>query len=199
MRHTTHTTVHLVRHGQSTWNAAGLVQGQSPRAGALTPRGRREGERAARALAALRPGATRVIASDLPRARETAEIIASRLDLPIGYDPGLREQHLGVWEGRRHDERAVRDAVQELWSHPHITPEGGESIAALHTRVWRALRLHAAAYPGDTLIAVTHGGPVRMAVTTADPRQGRSVPRDPVGNASVTTITVGVPSSAPRR
>jgi 2,3-bisphosphoglycerate-dependent phosphoglycerate mutase len=187
-----HAVLHLVRHGESEWNRAGLVQGQSPHAGPLTGAGRAEAERSARLIAWRHPRAARIISSDLPRARETAEIIAGVLGLPVEHDPELREQHLGDLEGRRFTDPdgagTVQDAVLALWQHPHRRPGDGESIAALYARVRGALTRHAAARSGGELILVTHGGPVRVATTTADPFRCQPVPREPVANASITTL-----------
>jgi len=95
-------TLWLVRHGQSGWNAAGRIQGQSPAAPGLTATGRNQAALAARELArrvARAPRAPLIVASDLARAAETAEIIAGHLGLPVEFDPALREQSLGDLEG----------------------------------------------------------------------------------------------------
>ena len=189
----------LVRHGQSTWNVAGRIQGQSPAAGGLTAAGRDEAARAARQLAANTPGAGLIVASDLPRAAETARIIADRLGWPVGYDQDLREQRLGALEGRRlaaprstgpvpaSGQDAV-DAVDALWRDPYRRPPGGESVADMYLRVHRALgRLAAARSP---TIVVTHGGPIRMAMAAGRPAPGRPMPRRPVANASVIAVAL---------
>ncbi|MDQ0376187.1 histidine phosphatase family protein [Amycolatopsis thermophila] len=177
--------LHLVRHGQSEWNVAGRVQGQSPRAGGLTALGREQ-------AAAVRVNGTAIVTSDLPRARETASIIARRLGLPVLVEAGLREQRLGALEGRRFAD--VQPVIDGLWADPRRPPPGGgESIADLHRRVHRALARLAARHPREELIVVTHGGPVRVATTAADPVLGEAVPRDAVGNATVITVHPGAP------
>ncbi len=93
-------TLWLVRHGESGWNVARRIQGQSPAAPGLTATGRSQAAEAALELARRAPRANRIVASDLPRTAETAEIIAARLGLPVEFDAGLREQSLGVLEGR---------------------------------------------------------------------------------------------------
>jgi probable phosphoglycerate mutase len=184
--------LHLVRHGESAWNVAGRVQGQSRMAGALTPAGRQQAARTARMLAERHPAADAIFTSDLSRARETAGIIADLLGLPVSEDAGLREQHLGDLEGRRFadplGEGTVQDVIDDLWRNPARRPSGGECIADLYLRTHAALARCAAAYPGRELILVAHGGPVRVATTTADPRLGEAVPRVAVGNATVTTL-----------
>lgn len=187
--------LHLVRHGESTWNLAGRIQGQSPEAGGLTAAGRAQAQLTANLLAE-RPRPAAIIASDLLRARETAEIIAVRLGLPLEFDPEIREQQLGVLEGQRldspfADDPTARDTVDRLWREPFVRPDGGESIADMYDRVHRAFRRHAEARPGLDIVLVTHGGPVRMAATPEPPTPGVPVPRIGVDNASVTSITVG--------
>lgn len=68
----------LVRHGESTWNVAGRMQGQTA-SPALTDRGRRQAVEAGAQLLAL--GAERLLTSDLLRARQTAAIIGRTLGL----------------------------------------------------------------------------------------------------------------------
>src|SRR5688572_19392365 len=85
----------LLRHGQSTWNADGRWQGQADPP--LSPLGEEQARDAARRLA---PGQfSRVLASDLRRARQTAEILADALRLPVEVDPDLREIDVGDWQG----------------------------------------------------------------------------------------------------
>lgn len=176
----------LVRHGESEWNLAGRVQGQCPEAGPLTARGREQAARTAELLAGC--GADAIISSDLSRARETADIIAATLGLEVLIDPELREQNLGFLEGRAFADPlgngTVQDVIDGLWWEPRRHPEGGESILDLYQRIHAAL----ARYEGRDLVLVAHGGPVRVATTTADPRTGESVPRVPVGNATVTPL-----------
>src|SRR5579875_1019395 len=185
-------TLFLVRHGQSTWNLAGRIQGQSPAAGGLTPTGRAEAARAARHLAGHAPNARAIVSSDLLRTAETAEIVADALGLPVEFDPELREQRLGIFEGRHLDAPAspvpgtVGEAVDRLWHDPFVRAPGGESVAGMYQRVRGALRRIAASRAGADVIVVTHGGPVRVARLASPPEPSREIPRTPVANASVT-------------
>jgi probable phosphoglycerate mutase len=186
------TVLHLVRHGESEWNLAGRVQGQSPAAGPLTARGREQAARTASLLAERHPAAGAIFSSDLPRARETAEVIAGVLGMPVHIDPRLREQNLGCLQGRRLADPegggTVQDVIDRLWLEPWRRPEGGESITDLYERVHTALTRYAGEHAGREVILVAHGGPVRVATTAADPRLREPVPRVAVGNATVTTL-----------
>src|SRR5581483_11678835 len=89
----------LVRHGESTWNIAGLAQGHHDEA-ELTERGLRQ---AAEAAAQFGYRSVRAIyASDLRRAQQTAAAFAAVLGLPVYAEARLRERSLGVLEGTAH-------------------------------------------------------------------------------------------------
>jgi probable phosphoglycerate mutase len=149
-------TLLLVRHGQSEWNAAGLMQGQTSHV-PLTALGHRQAAGAAAELADLRPGA--LLSSDLVRAVETAEHCARATGLPIQTSPALREQSYGVLEGRPSAE--LWDVVN--WTDPHWSASGGESLADLHSRVQAFLGNLAAEPPADVIALVTHGDTIRAA------------------------------------
>jgi probable phosphoglycerate mutase len=179
------TRLWLVRHGQSRWNVAGRIQGQSHRAGSLTPTGRAQAEQAASQLAGDAPDAVVVVASDLARTAETAA--TGRLGLPLEFDRGLREQNLGTLEGTGSVEPdGQTDVLDQFWYEPYRVPPGGESVAAMYDRVHRTLRRLAADRPGAELIVVTHGGPVRVAAVASLPPPGMPLHRPAIGNASIT-------------
>jgi broad specificity phosphatase PhoE len=138
------TTLLLVRHGETDWNAEGRLQGHTDRP--LNDYGRRQARALADRLAD--DGVTAVYASDLIRARETAEIVAERLGLPVGVDPDLRERNWGNWEGLTGSER---DRVEHV----------GEAVDAHEERVLRAVRRIAERHPGERVVVVTHGGSLR--------------------------------------
>jgi probable phosphoglycerate mutase len=138
------TTLLLVRHGETDWNAAGRLQGHTDRP--LNESGRRQARELADRLAG--DGIAAVYASDLSRARETAEIIGARLGLEVVVDPDLREKDWGSWEGLTADERAIVEFE-------------GESTEAHRERVLRAVHRIVEAHPGERVAVVTHGGSLR--------------------------------------
>ncbi len=138
------TTLLLVRHGETDWNADGRLQGHTDRP--LNDYGRRQAARLAEELAGEQIDA--VYASDLARARETAEILAERLGLPVVVDAGLREKDWGSWEGLTPAERATVEYV-------------GESTGAHRERVLATVRRIAERHPGGHVLVVTHGGSLR--------------------------------------
>ena len=139
------TTLLLVRHGETDWNADGRLQGQTDRP--LSDYGRRQARQLADELADEQLGA--IYSSDLSRARETAEIVGERIGLPVELDPDLREKDWGTWEGLTAVER---DRVEFI----------GESTEAHQERILRSLHRISARHPGDgRILVVTHGGSMR--------------------------------------
>jgi broad specificity phosphatase PhoE len=145
------TTLLLVRHGETDWNADGRLQGQTDRP--LSDFGRRQARQLADELAAEELDA--IYSSDLVRARETAEMVGQRVGLPIELDPDLREKDWGSWEGLTGVER---DRVEFV----------GESTDAHQERILRALRRISERHPnGGSVLVVTHGGSIRRVQTAA--------------------------------
>ncbi|GEL17136.1 histidine phosphatase family protein [Pseudonocardia asaccharolytica] len=172
------TTLYLVRHGESTWNAAGLLQGRTAIV-PLTERGRAQAARAAAALADRPIGA--VWSSDLLRARQTAALVAAAHGLPVRTVPALREQGHGVWEGRPAAGRAERLAA----AGPDWAPPGGESARALHTRVRMFLTRALREPPTGELVLVTHGETMRAALAALLGAPAEAMPRALPGNGAV--------------
>ncbi|MDX6421295.1 MAG: hypothetical protein QOG28_5915, partial [Trebonia sp.] len=123
----------LVRHGESTWNTAGLAQGHNDEA-ELTERGRRQVAEAA-AQFGYRP-VRAIYASDLRRARQTAAAFAAVLGLTVYADTRLRERSLGVLEGV--PSTALGPSVTGLDGgrvvDPDARPAGGESVREMYQR-----------------------------------------------------------------
>jgi broad specificity phosphatase PhoE len=144
------TVLLLVRHGETDWNAEGRLQGHTDTA--LNDLGRRQ----ARALAEALTGETleAVYASDLARARETAEIVGVQLGLPVTLHADLREKDWGTWEGLTTTER---DRVELV----------GETTGAHRERTLRALHEIAVRHPAGRVLVVTHGGSVRRVQAAA--------------------------------
>ncbi len=147
-----------VRHGRTAWNAYRRFQGQTD-----VPLDD-EGLAQAQALAAHLAGERfdLALASDLVRARATAEAILGDRDVPLELSPQLREMHFGLWEGLTWPEIVARwpklDAKNEK-APMHYTAEGGESWEALCSRVDAFLRATTArmSASGRALI-VSHAG-----------------------------------------
>ncbi len=139
---TMETVVYLVRHGETVDNALQIMQGQTH--GCLNEKGREQARIVAERLAGEAFDA--VVASDLQRAIQTAEIIAAPHGLPVVTTPLLRERDWGGFTGRFIPD--LRDAV---W------PDDIETEEALLTRARTFLIYITATYPGKRVVAVGHG------------------------------------------
>ncbi|MCW2924918.1 MAG: phosphoglycerate mutase [Thermoleophilia bacterium] len=181
--------LYLVRHGQSTWNAAGRWQGQAD------PPLSEHGEEQARQLAERFPDApvTHVVASDLRRAHATALPIAARFGLEVAIDPDLREIDVGTWSGKTRDEIRAEDAPSlERYFQGQVGWTGGETYEDHELRSARA-----AATLGDldgdgAVVAVTHGGTLRalvLALLEIDPSSRWRFTG--IGHTSVTHLVRG--------
>lgn len=154
------TILTLVRHGETDWNRERRIQGSTDIP--LNDTGRAQARDAADALLRDLPAdqPAVVVASDLSRARETAEIIAAALGLdgPRLY-PELRERGYGEAEGTLVDDFQARFGA---W-HTDTTVPGAEPWADVRARGVRALRLIAgdvrrtSAPEATAVIAVSHG------------------------------------------
>jgi broad specificity phosphatase PhoE len=192
---TAHRTLWLVRHGESTWNASGLVQGQSS-GPVLTDKGRWEAARVTERLGDLRVGA--IYTSDLDRARETASIVGCALRLPLHIDPALRERSFGTAEG--HPLGALDPMASGIELERVIDAdarsEGGESLGELYGRVRAFIDgLDLSETDGDAVV-VTHGGVIRVAEAYCNGISVHDMAWGPVANASVWRLTRPHPSVA---
>ena len=161
----------LVRHGQTDWNAARRWQGHADPG--LSEIGRAQAVALADTLsqATERPW-SRLFASDLARARETAAILAGRLDLETEIDLRLRELDVGDWSGLTRVEIEVRDRERLLAFEAgdlSVLPGGGESRIELALRACAFAAEVAERFPDEDLLVVTHLGVVRALVPGAEP------------------------------
>lgn len=147
----------VVRHGQTHWNVAAIIQGQGD--SKLTEEGIAQAEAIGERLA--REPCDAIVSSDLGRAHETAKRIAARNGRPIVLDPRLRERAFGVGEGMKYEEvdRAYPGAFARIRDvDPDFVIPGGESRRQFHERVRGAFESLAHEHAGKTLVVVTHGG-----------------------------------------
>ncbi len=182
-------TIWMVRHGESTWNVFGLVQGHADVA-ALTRLGRRQALLLAQRLGGRSFEA--VYTSDLRRARETAEILATFLQLDAQPHAALRERCLGELEGspvsalRPEHTGIAGDQVVDS----HARPAGGESLEELYRRAGGFVDwLRHQAFGTDALV-VTHGGTIRMLRAYCAQRPVDGLTWDTVRNGSLWRVRV---------
>ena len=154
-------TIIIWRHGRTEWNLAGRVQGQTDVP--LDDVGREQVRAAAARLASLRP--TRILTSDLSRARETADELGRLAGVEVEVDARFRERSFGVREGL-----TMAEAFDQFPEHmarwlagDEAGIPGSESSAAAGERFASALNEHLQTLgPDDTLVVVSHGGVARV-------------------------------------
>src|SRR5689334_13019486 len=168
----------LVRHGQSTWNAEGRLQGQADPP--LSRLGRREAVALRPVLAGFPAG--RVLSSDLRRTRETAAALGHPGAAP---DPVWREIDVGEWAGRPLADLPA--GPEPSWRGGALVPPGGERWDELAARVADAL--DALVGEGGDWLVVTHGGVIRAAVSYVSGASAQRMAGP--GNASVTVLEPG--------
>jgi 2,3-bisphosphoglycerate-dependent phosphoglycerate mutase len=146
-----------IRHGETQWNLERREMGQldSP----LTERGIRQAEAIGRRMSGVSFEA--LYSSDLGRAVQTAEIIASMCGKSVRLNPGLRERHMGLFQGLTWEELGKKFPKEQetydrlgFWD---VVPEG-ESAQERLDRSVRALTAIAEAHPNQTVTVVTHAG-----------------------------------------
>ncbi len=177
----------LVRHGESTGNADGLLLGRMDMP--LTERGLAQ----ARTLGPSVIGATRLISSPLSRARDTAEALGT--GLPVEIDDRWVEVDYGEFDGRPLG--AVPDEVWTRWrSDPDYRPPGGETLSEAGSRVRSACEeLFATDGEGARgsrpVVVVSHVSPIKAATCWALGIGEQGAWRLYLATASVTRITWG--------
>lgn len=172
----------FMRHGETEWNREKRLQGQAD--APLSARGRAQAE-AMRPIFANGLSPDYVVASDLPRARDTAALIGFP---EAKLDPRLREIHVGDWTAKLiADLKAMDDAAYRGWRAGTFTPQGGETWAAFKARIHDAIEdLVASGRPSALIVA--HGGVIRAACEVLiDLPPARILP---VGPASLTIFDV---------
>lgn len=141
-------TILLVRHGETALNVARVLQ---PADTPLSEHGRAQAAALAPRIAGLAPVA--LLASDLPRAWQTAEAVAAATGLAVEAEALLQERNFGDWRGQPWDALGV-----DPLDHPGAPP-GGESLAAFEARAaaaWQRIVERRAALRGP-LVVVSHG------------------------------------------
>lgn len=153
------TRILAIRHGETAWNVDTRLQGHLDIP--LNETGLLQAEHLARALAG-REAIDAIYASDLSRARTTAEAIGQAVGLSVRTHTGLRERHFGLFQGRTFAEvetELPEHALQWRKRVPDWTPPGGgESLLSLHQRIVDTVHELAAQHTGQQIVLVAHGG-----------------------------------------
>ena len=179
---------HLLRHGEHGLLGR-VLAGRMPGVG-MTERGRAEIASQAERLAGEKIAA--IYASPLQRTRESAEIVAARLGLPIGFRDDLLELDFGEWTGATFD--SIRaDPRWQAWSTQRSLAAipGGESMRAVQQRVVAALLELNERHLHESVVLVSHGDVIRAVLLFALGMPLDLYNRIEIGQGSISTITIG--------
>ncbi|WP_341242200.1 bifunctional RNase H/acid phosphatase [uncultured Nocardioides sp.] len=186
------TTLVLVRHGVTRHTAAkrfsGGLGGDDP---ALSEEGLAQARDTADWLTGLGERVDAVVSSPVRRTRETAEVVAARLERTVEVEPGFAEMEFGEWDGLTFAEVAERDkAGLDAWlGSMDVAPPGGESFGTVRERVLAGLDRVLAEHAGRTVVVVSHVTPIKTLVAHALGAPLESVYRMELSPASVTVLS----------
>ena len=151
--------LYIVRHGETDWNKARKIQGQSDIP--LNAFGRHLARETAKGLADVHFDLC--FTSPLSRAKETARIILEGRDVPIIEDPRIEEMSFGVYEGKCCSSEGweLPEEFRRFFDGPdrYEAPEGGEDFAQVRERTGGFLEELAGnpAYADKQILVTTHG------------------------------------------
>ena len=163
MTHHPKTCFGLLRHTVTEWNQSRRIQGQSD--SPLTSTGETQALRWGRLLAGK--SWSRILSSDLGRARKTTELINQTLNLPVTLDSMLREKDWGKWTGKTIAQLKTEFAdiwAKQMQSEWDFCPPGGESFLSVWKRGRQALAAASGCWPGENILVVTHEGMIKSLI-----------------------------------
>ncbi|WP_144525806.1 histidine phosphatase family protein [Bacillus pumilus] len=148
------TTICLVRHGETDWNAAKRIQGRTDIP--LNDTGKWQAEQTGLYLKDAHWDV--VISSPLTRAKETAHLILKHIDAPLVIMDDFIERDYGDAEGMSFEER------QKLFpdkQYPNMEP-----LETIQDRMVEGIEKVREAYPNQQVLIVAHGAAIHALLTT---------------------------------
>ena len=157
----------LLRHGQTELSVGRRYSGHGDPE--LTALGHAQAAGAAVRLGRISSEIAAIVSSPLRRARQTAATVAEATNAPLEVHDGLIETDFGAWEGLTFGEARQRDPeLHALWlGSQDVAPPGGESFAEVAQRLAAERDAILAAYPGQTVVVVSHVTPIKMLLRDA--------------------------------
>ena len=160
---------YFIRHGQINSNLNKVYSGRSDEP--LNARGIEQANHAVEFIKSK--GIARVISSPLPRAGQTATILASAIGRKVDFDPAFNEMKFGAWEGK--SEKIIQQQYPLEWalwnSSPHqLKLPGRETLQQLQQRVVERMHHLSAAGQADNILVVSHVAVIRVALLYAQQR-----------------------------
>jgi len=183
--------LYIVRHGETDWNAQGLLQGHKDIP--LNKTGKKQAQELAIRLNKI--DFVRSFSSDLLRAKETAQIIVLAKKIAVETTKILRERRFGKFEGRhwREDKeyQQLIDDFQKLSqeerykSKPYEDTESDEELMA---KLIPFLREISIAHPGKNILIATHGGTMRAFLTHLGWATYKTLPPGSISNTAYVKV-----------
>ncbi|KPC49175.1 histidine phosphatase family protein [Amantichitinum ursilacus] len=188
----TATTLWLIRHGETAWNAIGRMQGHTDIP--LNETGLEQADLLGRQLQKDNAQAhfAALYVSDLARARQTAQPGSHAIGLAMELDPQLRERNYGIYEGLTREQ--IAEQYPEGFAHikartPDYQIPEGESLVQFSARTLDVLGRLANKHPDQQILVVAHGGILDCAYRAAT-GIGLEVPRGhALLNASINRLS----------
>ena len=161
-------TTHMARHGASAYSLEKRFSGSGGVDVPLAPLGVKQAQALA-AEVAQRGEVTRIIASPLLRTQQTAQFVASAIEVPIITMPEFAEASFGDWDGYTFAEVSRRwpEQLRDWLTNTDVPPPGGESFEHVRDRVELGRRILVDTYPGEHVLIVSHVTPIKVMTSTA--------------------------------
>jgi broad specificity phosphatase PhoE len=159
------TRIILVRHGETQTNTKGKIHKYSDTE-ELTPNGIKQIEKTSEAINKEQPNI--IFCSQEKRARQSARIISSKLNIPLIEVPCLEERNWGDYAGLSFQEIKQKAGMDSMSFDQrfNFVPPNGESWKETEERLLKALNKIVSENKGKTIVLVTHGGPIRIYMPT---------------------------------
>lgn len=179
----------FLRHGETPHTVEKRFSGSGGDDPALSETGEAQARAAAQYLSTI-GGIDAVVASPMLRTRQTAQVVAESLGLDVKVEKGWVECSFGDWDGHTFAEVQQKwpDALNAWMESTTVAPPGGESFDACARRARSARDGLLAAYPGKTVLVVTHVTPIKLMVRSVLQAPMNSVFRMELSPASITEI-----------
>ncbi len=182
------TTIWLVRHGETDWNASRRLQGSTDIE--LNSVGHAQADAVARRLGVI--GFDAIYASPLARTIQTATPLVAQRGVSLQLIPDLAERHFGVFQGLTPEEvlqQYPEDHLRWQARDPDFCPQGGESLRDFSQRVRAALQTLVSQHLGQTVAVFSHGGVLDIIYRFAK-QLDLQVSRDwPIPNAGIQQLS----------
>jgi probable phosphoglycerate mutase len=179
----------FLRHGQTPHTVDKRFSGSGGDDPALSELGQQQAQAAAQYLA-KRGGIDAIVSSPMVRTKQTAAAVAETLGLDVKVEKGWVECAFGDWDGHTFAEVQQKwpEALNAWMGSTTVAPPGGESFDACARRARSARDALLTAYPGKTVLVVTHVTPIKLMVRSVLQAPMNSLFRMELAPATLTEI-----------